>query len=67
MPTVTLKQKPPKGPRAEGKPFRGFTLDDATDAQIDALAGKYKMSRSELIRSIVGQIYEGEFGKGGAA
>jgi len=67
MANVTLIPKPQKQLNPARTTFRGFALDNTVDAQIDALAAKLNMSRSEFIRNIVRQIYEGEFGKGGAA
>lgn len=66
MTQVILRHKEKKPPKNNAKPFRGFSLDDACDAKIDALAAKFGMSRSQLIVEIVEQIYEGEFGKSGA-
>lgn len=57
--TIRSKDKPLK-PK---KPFRGFSLSDATDSRLDALAAKFKVSRSEVIRQLVDQTYEGEFSK----
>lgn len=63
---VTLKPKP-KTEKPRGKPFRGFALSDEADSRLDALARKYGLSRSSVIRQLIDQVYEAEFSKGGAA
>lgn len=63
MSNVVLRPKE-KAKKPNSKPFRGFNLSDKTDAQIDALASKYGISRSELVREVIDQVYSGEFAKG---
>lgn len=66
MANVVLRPKE-RVKKVNSKPFRGFTLTDQTDAKIDALASKYAISRSEMVRQVIDQVYDGEFGKGGGA